>query len=183
MELPALTIRDARIEDAAALANAEREVAKTPGFLASQPFELSDERFAEKIGELSRADNGKYFVAQVGNEIVAHAMLDPLRLAACRHVVHLTIVVHPGWQGKGVGRVLLGKVIEWAKSTATVEKIELHVRSSNMAALELYRTFGFAEIGRWTRRVKVAAGQYLDDVAMELWVKEPADFLVQSARH
>jgi len=26
-------------------------------------------------------------------------------------------------------------------------------------------------VGRWRRRVKVAAGQYLDDVAMELLVK------------
>ena len=171
MELSALTVRDARIEDAAALAKAEREIAKTPGFLASQPFELTDKRFAEKIAELSRADNGKYFVAQEGDEIVGHAMLDPLVLSACRHVVHLTIVVHPGWQGKGVGKILLGELIKWAKTTTTVEKIELHVRSSNTAALELYKNFGFTEIGRWKRRVKVAPGQYLDDVAMELWIE------------
>jgi ribosomal protein S18 acetylase RimI-like enzyme len=171
MELSHLTIRDARIEDAAALAEAEREIAKNPGFLASQPFELTDERFAEKIAELSGTDNGKCVVAQNGIEIVGHAMLDPLRLSACRHVVHLTIVVHPGSQGKGVGKVLLGELIRWAKTTTTVEKIELHVRSSNTVALDFYRKFGFTEIGRWTRRIKVAPGQYLDDVAMELRIR------------
>jgi ribosomal protein S18 acetylase RimI-like enzyme len=169
MELSNLTVRDARIEDAAVLAVAEREIAKNPGFLASQPSELTDKRFAEKIAELSKTDNGKYIVAQEGDEIVGHAMLDPMRLSACRHVVHLTIVVHPGWQGKGVGKVLLGELIRWAKTTTTVEKIELHARSSNTVALGLYRKFGFSEIGRWTRRLKVAPGQYLDDVAMELW--------------
>jgi len=171
MELSALTIRDARIEDAAALAQAERAIAKEPGFLASQPSELTDERFSVKIADLSVADNGKYFVAQIGNEIVGHAMLDPLVLLACRHVVHLTIVVHPGWQGKGIGKALLGQLIGWAKTTTTVEKIELHVRSSNTVAQELYKKFGFSEVGRWKRRLKVAAGQYLDDVAMELWLK------------
>jgi ribosomal protein S18 acetylase RimI-like enzyme len=171
MALSALTIRDARVEDAPALAQAEREIAKTPGFLASQPFELPDELFAKKIAELSKADNGKYLVAQKGDEIVGHAMLNPLSLSACRHVVHLTMAVHPGWQGKGVGKILLGELIDWAKRAAAVEKIELHVRSSNTAAMSLYKKFGFVEVGRWTRRLKVSSGQYLDDVSMELCLK------------
>jgi ribosomal protein S18 acetylase RimI-like enzyme len=88
-----------------------------------------------------------------------------------RHVVHLTLVVHPGWQGRGVGRALLTSLIEWARTAPAVEKIELNVRSSNTAAQTLYRKLGFTEIGRWRRRVRVAPGQYLDDVAMELVVK------------
>ena len=171
MEPSALTIRDARVEDATTLAKAEREIAQTPGRLASQPFELPDDLFEKKIIDLSRAGNGKYLVAQKGNEVVGHAMLDPLPLLACRHVVHLTIVVHPGWQGKGVGKALLAELIEWVKTTATVEKIELHVRSCNTAAIRLNKKFGFSEVGRWKRRLKVAPGQYFDDVGMELWVK------------
>jgi ribosomal protein S18 acetylase RimI-like enzyme len=171
MELSSLAIRDARIDDAAALAEAEREIAKNPGFLASRPFELTDERFAKKIAELSKADNGKYLVAQAGDEIVGHAMLDPLSLSACRHVVHLTLVVHPGRQGKGNGKFLLGELIKWAKANDVVEKIELHVRSSNAVALSLYEKFGFTEVGRWSRRVKVSSEQYLDDVSMELRIK------------
>jgi ribosomal protein S18 acetylase RimI-like enzyme len=102
---------------------------------------------------------------------VGHGMLDPLPLAAVRHVVHLTLVVHPGWHGRGIGRALLGSLIEWARSTPAVEKIELNVRASNTPAQTLYRKIGFNEIGRWQRRVKIAPGQYLDDVAMELLVK------------
>jgi hypothetical protein len=30
---------------------------------------------------------------------------------------------------------------------------------------------GFSEMGRWRRRIKISPGQYLDDVAMELFVK------------
>jgi ribosomal protein S18 acetylase RimI-like enzyme len=171
MSRPELTIRSARVEDAHVLAQAERAVAATPGLLVSQPAELTDERFAQKIAFLGGAENGHYLVAETEGQIVGHGMLDPLSLAAVRHVVHLTLVVHPGWQGRGIGRALLGSLIEWAKSAPAVEKIELHVRSSNTPALALYRKMGFTEAGRWRRRVKVAAGQYLDDVAMELLVK------------
>ena len=166
----AVTIRLARIEDAPLLARAEREIARAPGFLASRPAELVDERFAQKIAALAGADHGRYVVAEVDGQVVGHALLDPLTLAATRHVTHLNLVVHPGWQRRGVGRQLLEHVIAWARSAPAVEKIELHVRSSNSVAQALYRKVGFTEVGRWRRRLKLGPGQYLDDVAMELWV-------------
>ena len=153
------------------LAEAERAIAANPGFLASQPAELTDERFAKKIAALGSADNGCYLVAESAGQIVGHGMLDPLPLAAVRHVVHLTLVTHLGWQRMGVGRAVLGSLIEWARAAPAVEKIELNVRSSNEQAQALYRALGFTEMGRWRRRIKVAPGRYLDDVAMELFVK------------
>lgn len=171
MNRPQLLIRSARVDDARVLAQAEREIAATPGFLVSRPEELRDERFAEKIAALGAADNGCYLVAETDGEIVGHGMLDPMPLAAVRHVVHLTLAVHPGWQGMGVGRELLGSLIAWARGAAAVEKIELNVRSSNVRAQALYSQLGFTEVGRWRRRVKVGAGEYLDDLAMELFVK------------
>ncbi len=96
-----LTIRAARIEDAPALASAERAVATKPGFLVSQPGELADEHFVEKITALAAADNGRYVVAETDGRVIGH---------------------------------------------------------------------GITEVGRWQRRVKLAAGQYLDDIGMELFV-------------
>lgn len=100
------TIRQARVSDAPALAAAERAIAATPGALASRPHELRDENFAAKIAELAAADNGRYLVAATDDEPIGHAVFDPLRLDATRHVVHLTLAVHPGWQRQGVGAAL-----------------------------------------------------------------------------
>jgi L-phenylalanine/L-methionine N-acetyltransferase len=166
-----LTIRPARVADAPALAQAERAIAATPGLLVPQPAEVTDERVAQKIAALAAADNGRYVVAQCAADLVGHGMLDPLPFAAVRHVVHLTLAVHLGWQGRGVGRAILASLIEWARTADAVEKIELNVRSTNRAAQALYRTMGFTEIGRWRRRVQIAPGHYVDDVAMELLVK------------
>src|SRR5689334_3998623 len=114
MTRPELVIRSARVDDAHVLAQAERAIAATPGFLVSQPGELADERFAQKIAALGGADNGHYLVAEAEGRIVGHGMLDPLPFAAVRHVVHLTLVSHPGWQGRGVGRAILSCLVEWA---------------------------------------------------------------------
>jgi ribosomal protein S18 acetylase RimI-like enzyme len=170
MGKPPITIREARAEDAAVLVRAERDIAATPGLLVSQPEELLEERFAQKIAALARADNGRYLVAEVEDSIVGHAMLDPLPLAAVRHVVHLTIAVHTGWQGQGIGYALLRNLVEWAQGAPAVGKIELHVRAPNAAAQKLYRKLGFTEVGRLKRRIRVGPDQYLADVSMELLV-------------
>lgn len=39
-----VTIRHAKVEDAHIIAEAEREIAKEPGFFCSQPSELTDEK-------------------------------------------------------------------------------------------------------------------------------------------
>jgi putative acetyltransferase len=165
-----IIIRETRPEDAKVLVEAEQAIAQTPGFLVSKPFELSIQKFQSKIEGLSNIPNGKYIVAEVDHQIVGHALLEPLHLSAIQHVVHLTIAVHEGSQEKGIGKAMLGYLIEWAKKTPSVEKIELHVRSENKRAISLYRKFGFQEEGRWKKRVKIEEGQYLDDILMGLWV-------------
>lgn len=62
--------------------------------------------------------------------------------------VHLlTIAINPDWQGKGLGRGLMDKVIELAK-TMQMESLLLEVRLSNKRALEIYRRYGFDQIGQ-----------------------------------
>jgi len=82
----------------------------------------------------------------------------------------LTIAVHEGHHGQGVGSALMHELLRWARANPGVEKVELHVRSSNDRAIALYRSLGFVEEGRKTRRVKIGPNEYLDDVYMALWV-------------
>lgn len=163
-------IRDAQIEDAATLAKGEREIAKTPGYLASRPHELKDISFREKIVSLSKSENGKYVVIESEGEIVGHALLDPLKLEVTAHVVDLTIAIYEGRQGNGFGRSLLAHLIEWAKLNPNIEKIMLHVRSSNQRAIELYQKMGFLVEGVRIKQIKLGPNSYVDNIAMALWV-------------
>lgn len=137
-----------------------------PGRLASRPEEIHDAHIRATI----EAPDTCFLVAEDEGALLGHAFLEPLSLANVAHVVKLTIAVHEGHQRRGIGRALMTELLAWARSTPNVEKVELQVRSSNAAAVALYRSLGFVEEGRKTRRLKIGPGQYLDDVYMAMWV-------------
>ena len=57
------------------------------------------------------------------------------------------IAVKRKYRRQGLGRYLLDRIVEWAKEKG-ITKIHLEVRSENEAAVHLYRTYGFEEVGR-----------------------------------
>jgi ribosomal protein S18 acetylase RimI-like enzyme len=138
--------------------------------LASRPEEIHDDELRRTIVALNEQGGGMFFVAEEAGVIVGHGLLEAYKLAVTAHVVALTLVVHEGHQGRGVGRSLMNALIEWARASSRVEKIELRVRSSNERALALYRALGFVEEGRFKHRIKLGPQTYLDDVSMGLWV-------------
>lgn len=60
------------------------------------------------------------------------------------HVIN--IAVHPEYRGIGTGEKILQALIEMCK-LENVREMTLEVRKSNIAALSLYRKFGFIEEG------------------------------------
>ena len=160
-----LSIRRARVEDAAPLCAAEQETARVPGRLVSLPHELNVPAFAQKIADLGAA--GSYLVAERGGVIVGHALLEPAGPhAALAHVRTTTIVVHPPHTGQGVGTALLRALLAWARNNAQVERVELRVRETNAGAIHLYKKCGFVEEARFRRRIKLPDGSLIDDIGM-----------------
>jgi ribosomal protein S18 acetylase RimI-like enzyme len=180
-----LSIRDAIEEDAAELASAERAIARVPGKLASRPDEIHDAALRQRIADFADRRCGIFLVASPvasvasaaagvsgrAATLIGHAWLEPIApVAMVAHVVRLTIAVHEGHQGRGVGRALMNELLAWARSNPRVDKVELQVRATNAPAIALYRSLGFVEEGRKTRRLKVGPNEYIDDVYMALWV-------------
>ena len=59
----------------------------------------------------------------------------------------LTIAVHPAWQGRGLGRLLMEAALRELYARRASE-LFLEVNEGNGAALALYRRLGFAQVGR-----------------------------------
>ncbi len=159
-----MRIRKATSNDARSLVAAEQQTAATPGLLVSRPRELNLAAFDQKIAELDTA--GRYIVAEKHDQVVGHALLEPMPLEAVAHVFRLTIVVHPGFLGQGIGEMLMHDLMVWARLTPAVQKIELLVRASNARAIHLYTKLGFVEEGRFKNRIQLPDGNFIDDIAM-----------------
>ena len=72
-------------------------------------------------------------------------------------------------QGKGIGRALLGRALEFARGLPGLEQVELQVVTRNRRAKGLYASFGFATYGTEPRALYVD-GEYLDEEHMVLFV-------------
>ncbi len=159
-----MRIRIATLKDAEAIWAAEAETQRTPGLLVGRPGEIPLAAYQDKIAKL--ATRGRYIVAEQDGAVIGHALLDPMPMHANAHVHLLTIVVHPGHLGHGVGEALLRDLLAWAVRDPRVGKVELNVREGNERARRLYRRCGFVEEARFRCRVHRADGRYEDDIGM-----------------
>ncbi|HYG17272.1 MAG TPA: N-acetyltransferase, partial [Ohtaekwangia sp.] len=78
----------------------------------------------------------------------------------------VTLVVHPGHQGKKIGRTILTIFLEEIGSNRPdVGRVELIARESNMKAIALYQSLGFKIEGRLEMRIK-SGESYEADIPM-----------------
>ena len=150
------------------LCESERQVvAQYDGLLVSEPHELKEASFSDRIASLA-GGQGKYLIAEVDGEPVAHACLWPMGLEKVSHVLRLDMCVHVGHWRQGYGEGLLRSLLAWARSESGAHKIELLVRSENEGAVALYRKLGFVQEGCMKDRVRLRTGRYIDDISMAL---------------
>ncbi len=82
------------------------------------------------------------WVLEVDGRMVGHGVLS----VAVGEAHILNICVHPDWQGKGLGRRILDRMLRLARKHEA-DTAFLEVRVSNTVAQRLYETAGFNEIG------------------------------------
>lgn len=104
-------------------------------------------------------------VAEIDSKVVGSAGLYRQRRPRILHVATFGITVHEAYQGKGVGKALLGALVEAADKWLNIVRIELEVWPDNERAIKLYQSFGFVLEGR-KRMAGFRDGQYEDSLVM-----------------
>ncbi len=94
------------------------------------------------LSEISENDKAVYIVAKRGERVIGYTGMWLVFDEA--HIT--TLAVDPGERRKGVGRMLLRKLTEIAKSRG-ISRMTLEVRKSNHQAYLLYRSEGFVPVG------------------------------------
>jgi [ribosomal protein S18]-alanine N-acetyltransferase len=103
------------------------------------------------VRELAARHN-QYVAARSAETLVGYGGISRLgRTPPFEYEVH-TIGVDPAYQGRGIGRRLLDELLKFAGDAV----VHLEVRTDNAAAIGLYRSVGFTEVGLRRRYYRVS---------------------------
>jgi phosphinothricin acetyltransferase len=98
--------------------------------------------------------------------VVGWGSLNPFNpREAYRHVADFSIYVERGHRGKGVGRVMLARLIELAREHG-YHKMVLSAFPGNRGGMALYETMGFRTVGIYKEQ-GLLDGRWVDTIIME----------------
>jgi putative acetyltransferase len=168
-----MRIRPIRLSDAEDLS----ELLRAPGTFETTLI-LPDDRIASReefIRNLTGDDHVLAAEEGKGSEarVVGYAGLHVVPRARRRHVGQVGIAVRPDRQGRGIGRALMGALLDLADNWLMLERVELFVFADNQEAVRFYHSLGF-EVEGTLRRSSVKAGVLADDLLMARLRPEPS---------
>lgn len=87
----------------------------------------------------------------------------------------LTLAVHPDYQGKGIGSLLFGTLLDEIEfKRPEIQRVELIAKESNQRAINFYKKFGFIPEGRLEKRILGTEGKLEADIPMA-WIRPEKD--------
>ncbi len=162
----AVSIRPANPDDAAAIGRIYGHYV----LHGTAPFEEEPPTAREMRARLERllARNMPVLLAETDGRVVGYAHAGPYRdRAAYRHTVEDSVYLAPGHEGRGIGGLLLARLIEECRARGFRQVISIIGGSENRASVALHRRAGFRLVGVF-ERVGVKFGRELDTVLMQL---------------
>ena len=87
--------------------------------------------------------------------------------AGCWRLGEVGFILHPDYWGKGLAQEALGAAIPHIFASLPIDRLEADVDPRNAAALRLLARFGFCEVRRAERTVRLR-DEWCDSVYLEL---------------
>ncbi|EJT5936877.1 TPA: N-acetyltransferase family protein [Clostridium perfringens] len=155
-----LNIRDIEIEDYKEIS----KIRKMPGVMENILSNKDEEEESIKEKIINMGKNQYWYVAEENGKVIGLGILMNHGNLRKKHVGVITLMVNSDYQNKGVGSLLMDKLINLSESINII-RLELCVFRDNYKAINLYKKFGFKEEGI---KVKSALknGEYIDEIMM-----------------
>lgn len=166
-------IRSAREDDAQALLEGMQSVFRDGEGMVADPDEFTKTEDEERswVSAFNENPQALVLVVEVRGRLIGLIDFNTAKRRRLAHSGEFGMSVQPGWRGRGVGNALLEALVAWARSVPEIEKITLKVRADNERAIALYRKHGFVQSGCARDAIKLREGVYVDDIAMERFVR------------
>jgi phosphinothricin acetyltransferase len=89
-----------------------------------------------------------YLVAEADGAVVGYAYASRFRpRIGYRFTVEDSVYIHPAHMGRGIGRLLLARLIEECEALGCRQMVAVIGDSANTASLRLHQSFGFLRVG------------------------------------
>lgn len=112
------------------------------------------------------------FIAQLDGKIAGFASYGKFRLkAGYKYTAEHSVYIHPGFRKRGIGKLLLAKIIETAGEKG-IHSLVGGVDAENLASIRLHEYFNFKVAGH-LHEVAFKFGRWLDLIFLELTLDTP----------
>ena len=164
-----LLVREVTLDDAQAVVDYYHKVSGESDLLPFGPgqFDHTVEIERDLIKKFRSADNQFNALALVDGEIVGITFFVASARPRLKHGGELAITVVKEYWGYGIASLLMDTLIDWAKGTGFVKKINLRVNTNNDRGVPLYLRKGFVVEGRMQNEICID-GEFFDSYWMGL---------------
>lgn len=163
------TTRLTQPDDLIALWDLYQQVAQFEGGIARKAHEITETYIRHNLTETLRTGVG-YVIPhpEQAHQLVAEIHCYALQPSVFQHVLsELTIVVHPQFQGYGLGKQVFSALLHHIQThRKDVLRVELIARESNAKAIRFYEKLGFRIEGRFEQRIHRPDGGFEADIPM-----------------
>src|SRR5699024_8173339 len=165
-------IRKANLEDASRTLQIQKEVVEEGVFLttSSDEFDKTVEQQRDWMEKILANDKETMLVAETSKGIVGWIVFFSQNRIRLSHTGSFGMMIDKDFRDKGIGKLLIEGLLDWAESNPLIEKVSIGVFSTNERAIALYKKMGFIEEGRKIKEFKMDNGEYVDDILMYKFV-------------
>lgn len=169
-------VRSALPEDALPLWEVNRAVTAAGVGVTRRPDELDKpeskviEDFKEWTDGVHSGRGGTMAVVLVEGVHAGSGVVRRHTPSRMRHWGHIGLGIAPEFQGLGLGRAVMQRLIDWAVSGPGkgVMRLDLNVFADNAKAIALYHSLGFVVEGERRAAIRYEDGRVVSDLCMAL---------------
>ena len=168
----AFEIRDARAEDLPDIREIYNHYVRN-SVVTFDEDEMTLKEWRLKFAYLVKLDMPFIVAESPSGQVLGYALVTPWKQKkAYRYTVENSIYLGPASTGKGLGRVLLGELLERSAASGIKEVIAVIADVGAEGSIHLHEEFGFEEVGRMGK-VGFKFNRWLGTVLLQKSLKKP----------
>ncbi|WP_026690325.1 GNAT family N-acetyltransferase [Alteribacter aurantiacus] len=166
-----MSIRTAHTTDAKEMNELTKQVIKEDNglILTEEEYTITPEEQARRVQFSHYSPYHLLVIGKSEGTICGIASFEPEQpIKRMRHHGNVGLIVAKPFRSLGVGRKLMGSLIDWASYQTPIHKLNLEVLGNNESAIALYLRLGFEPVGCFSNHIQNKDGTFSDVYRMEL---------------